>query len=202
MYGYIYLILNKVNGKTYIGQRKSKNWKDSYMGSGQWLKSAKLKYGIENFEKFLIQYVETPDEANKAEVFWIEYYRKLGKAEYNIADGGVGISPMKGKHHSEESNKRNSDAHKGKKLWPNGRKFTDEHCKHISDGKKGQATFTGKHHTEETKRRISEKKMGQPSWNKGKPNTWTCKNADKYKVYKQNGGELSWNEFQKIAHQF
>lgn len=37
MYGYIYLIINKVNGKTYIGQHKSnKYWyEDKYMGSGK-----------------------------------------------------------------------------------------------------------------------------------------------------------------------
>lgn len=55
---YIYLIVNKVNGKTYVGQRESsKQWyEDKYMGSGKLLRLAKQKYGIENFEKFLIQY--------------------------------------------------------------------------------------------------------------------------------------------------
>lgn len=34
---YIYLIVNKVNGKTYVGQRESsKQWyEDKYMGSGK-----------------------------------------------------------------------------------------------------------------------------------------------------------------------
>ena len=40
---YIYLIVNKVNGKTYVGQHKSsKEWyNDGYMGSGKLLKKAK-----------------------------------------------------------------------------------------------------------------------------------------------------------------
>lgn len=55
---YIYLIANKINGKTYVGQRKSdKEWyEDKYMGSGKLLHRAKQKYGEENFEKFLIQH--------------------------------------------------------------------------------------------------------------------------------------------------
>ena len=102
---YIYLIVNKVNGKTYVGQRKSsKEWyKDSYMGSGKLLKKAKLKYGIENFEKFLIQYCYSKEETDKAEKFWIAEYRNRGKAEYNIADGGHCSPSFRGHHHSEES---------------------------------------------------------------------------------------------------
>lgn len=102
---YIYLIVNKVNGKTYVGQRKSsKEWNnDSYMGSGKLLKLAKKKHGIENFEKFLIQYCYSKEETDKAEKFWIAEYRSRGKAEYNIADGGYCSPSFKGKHHSEES---------------------------------------------------------------------------------------------------
>lgn len=102
---YIYLIVNKVNGKTYVGQRKSsKEWyDDSYMGSGKHLKLAKQKYGIENFEKFLIQYCYSKEETDKAEKFWIAEYRSRGKAEYNIADGGYCSPSFKGHHHSEES---------------------------------------------------------------------------------------------------
>ena len=195
MYGYIYLIVNKINGKTYVGQRKSNNWKDSYMGSGIHIKSAEKKYGIENFEKFLIQYCETKDELDNQEIFWIAEYRKRGKAEYNIANGGKGSA---GHKQSDESKLRNRLAHLGKKLWPNGRVFTDSWKKHISEGKKGQATFTGKHHSEESKRKISESKMGHASWNKGLKNTWTCKVSEAYHIYKQNGGQLGWNDFQKL----
>ena len=101
---YIYLILNKVNGKTYVGKHESsKEWyNDGYMGSGKLLKPAKKKYGIENFEKHLIQHCYSEEETNKAEKFWIAEYRSRGKAEYNIADGGEG-GGFKGKHHSEES---------------------------------------------------------------------------------------------------
>ena len=142
---YIYLIVNKVNGKTYVGQRKSsKEWyDDSYMGSGTLLKKAKQKYGIENFEKFLIQHCYSKEETNKAEKFWIAEYRSRGKAEYNIADGGDGGALNKGRKLSEEWKKHISEGGKGKR-------HSEETKKKLSEaGKK-------RRHSEETKRKMSE----------------------------------------------
>ena len=127
---YIYLIVNKVNGKTYVGQRKSsKEWyEDKYMGSGRLLGLAKKKYGIQNFEKFLIQYCYSKEETNKAERFWIAEYRRRGKAEYNLSNGGDGGNgeANKGKKHSEEWSKKISEAKKGKTPWNKGKKGSQQ----------------------------------------------------------------------------
>ena len=77
MYGYIYLIVNKIDGKTYVGKRKlyKKSWnEDGYMGSGKYLKPAQKKYGIENFEKFLITWTYSEEDACEKEKFWIAKY--------------------------------------------------------------------------------------------------------------------------------
>ena len=181
---YIYLIVNKVNGKTYVGQRESsKEWyEDKYMGSGTRLRLAKLKYGIENFEKFLIQYCYSKEETDKAERFWIAEYRSRGKAEYNIADGGQygGIKghivseetcriiseKLKGKHRTEQQRRNISESHLGQTPWNKGK-----HCSEETKRKLSEAN-TGRHHTEETKRKMCEsnkgKNKGRPSPRKGK----------------------------------
>lgn len=185
---YIYLIVNKVNGKTYIGQRKSsKEWyEDKYMGSGTLLKKAKQKYGIENFEKFLIQHCYSKEEVNKAEIFWIAEYRSRGKAEYNLANGGDGGNgeANKGKHLSEETKQKLSESHKGNRLSEatkqrmsevrKGKKHSEEWAKNISEANKGKKL------SEEHRRKLSEAKKGKTPWNKGKKGSQQAWNKGKH----------------------
>ena len=116
MYGYIYLIVNKLDGRTYVGKHKlyKKAWnEDNYMGSGCHLKNSQAKYGIENFEKFLITWTYSEEDACEKEKFWITEYRRRGKAEYNYDDGGKPTAHNKGKHFSEYVRKRMSESRKG-----------------------------------------------------------------------------------------
>lgn len=97
---YIYCITNKLNNKTYIGQHKTSNVSDSYMGSGVVINKAFQKYGIENFSKEILAVAETQENIDILERVFIALYRQAGKAEYNIADGGSG------RHCSGEFEKR------------------------------------------------------------------------------------------------
>lgn len=152
---YIYRITNLVNGKTYIGQHKYKKLNDDYLGSGVLILKAIKKYGKENFVKEIlysnIQYKETADDMER---FTIAKERKLGKAEYNIANGGYGSA---GFHHTEEWKKKLSELNSGEKN-----------------------RFYGKHHSEEARKRMSNSHKGVPlsekhkkslrgktAWNKG-----------------------------------
>ena len=181
----IYKITNLINGKTYIGQHKYKKLDDNYMGSGQLLKRAKKKYGIENFKKeILIFNVLKKEHADLLEKTFIASEREKVGAEncYNIADGGGGnISPCleetrkkiskslkgnknaKGCVRSEETKKKLSEAHKGKSgLWNKGKTFSKEHKRKLSEAHKGKPSWTkGKHLSEETKRKISEAQKGK-----------------------------------------
>lgn len=149
---YIYRIRNKINGKTYIGQHKYKKLNDRYMGSGVLLAKAKNKYGIENFEKEILEFdIPNVDLANDWEQMYILFERAKGKVEYNIANGGLGHIG----HHSEETKKKMSKTRTG-------RKYSEEHRKHISESLKGRIV------SEEQKRHHSEVMKGKPVWNKGK----------------------------------
>lgn len=85
----IYKTTNLVNGKIYIGQDKYNN--PMYLGSGKILHLAFQKYGIENFNKEILEECESVQELNEREKHWISFYnstdRKIG---YNIALGGNG----------------------------------------------------------------------------------------------------------------
>ena len=187
MYGYIYLIVNNVNGKTYVGKHKSSKLynQDKYMGSGTILKLAQKKYGIENFEKFLICYTESEEDACEKEKFWIAEYRRRGKAEYNIDKGGRGggyekplstriklSEAAKGRKLSEVTKKKISDANKGKHHKPH----SEEAKKRMSLAKKGKPSpKRGCNLSDETKRKISEAKKGRP----GISRPWTPEMREK-----------------------
>lgn len=92
---YIYLITNKLNSCNYIGKRccpetKTPETDISYMGSGVKIKKDQQELGIENFSKDILAICHSNDEINILETEFIKQYRAVGKAEYNIADGGEG----------------------------------------------------------------------------------------------------------------
>ena len=79
---YIYEITNKINGKTYIGQRKCPINKipetdTKYMGSGLILKQAIEKYGIENFTKEILAICYDKRIIDVLEIEYIKLYRSI-----------------------------------------------------------------------------------------------------------------------------
>lgn len=72
-----------------------------------------------------------PHKANMNNENTIKWFSKISKGNTRGYKKG-NVPFMKGKHHSEEAKRKNSEAHKGNNIW------------------------LGKHHTEESKRKISE----------------------------------------------
>ena len=57
---YVYQLINKVNGKIYVGMHATDDMDDGYLGSGKLIRRAVQKYGAENFEKIIL-FSHTPD---------------------------------------------------------------------------------------------------------------------------------------------
>ena len=75
----IYKHTNKINGKVYIGQtlqKVSRRWRGGSGYCGQPLfYNAIIKYGWDNFShEILVSNIETLEEANTLEIYWINYY--------------------------------------------------------------------------------------------------------------------------------
>lgn len=150
------------NGKVYIGIT-SKDVKDrwdsgwGYEGNKEFSSDIKL-YGWENIEHEILFSGLTKEKAIEKEIELISFYRNISKeCCYNIQSGGE-----RGYEMNEESRKRMSESHKGKKL-------SEETKKKLRTRYHGENhPFYGKHHTEEAKKRISETHKGRCKYWKGK----------------------------------
>ena len=150
--GYIYKIVNKINGKIYIGQTVNpyRRWYDHrYEGKQDkhryqsHLYNAMKKYGVDNFYFEIIEECDK-DIIDERERFWILELNTLSPNGYNIAIGGKKLfgeyNPFYGKTHTKETKKILSEKHKG-----------------IYDGENNP--MYGKHHTDETKEKIKQKNI-------------------------------------------
>ena len=163
----IYMYINKVNGKRYVGKAKDFNKRHNQHLKGKLLIDKKLReYGEENFEIVILEgNIETDSQLGQLEDFYInkyETYCKNGKG-YNIAKGGHGGDTLKGMTDEQykEWYRKNSESKKGILA-------TDEARKNMSEAQKQRVqqedyvnSFKGKHHTDEWKQQHSEKVKGR-----------------------------------------
>lgn len=102
----IYCYRNKINNKKYIGitkrslkQRQINHVSEAYNKKCEKyntpFKQAIRKYGIEGFELSVLEKVNTLDEANEREMFYIKKYNSYCYAKngwgYNATEGGEGV---------------------------------------------------------------------------------------------------------------
>lgn len=124
MYGYIYLITNKINGMKYVGLRSSSEFDEKYWGSGIRILNAVKKHGKENFTREILHWCETPEELRQRE---LEEHINRGVAKsseyYNIMEGSNPIlsgedNGFYGKLHTDETKKKISIANSGREMPP------------------------------------------------------------------------------------
>lgn len=170
-YNCIYMYINKINGKRYVGQavnfkkRHQKHISSSYNKKEKYsynylFHRAIRKYGIENFKiQILAENIPTQEKMNDYEIFFIKRYNTLvnNKKGYNVASGGSNGNSFAGKTEEEmnEIKRKISEALKGKKC-------SEETKQKLSEAKKGENHPNySKHLSEETKQKISEAHKGK-----------------------------------------
>ena len=180
VYGYIYGLRNKINGKWYIGATKS----DPYQYMDYQYRKLKGKYrpkleksinahGIDNFDFVLLDSADTKEALGELEKQYIKDYDSI-KNGYNCQAGGV-RGPQ-----SPEARKNISDGLKaiGKASPMKGKKHKPETIAKMSDGRRRGANSAkfGTQLTEEAKEHLREINTGPNSpsygkipWNKGIP---------------------------------
>ena len=191
MYGYIYETTNLINGKKYIGKRKSNKFDYSYKGSGVLLKKAFDKYGFENFDCKILEPIGQPticdslEDLNNAEKYYIKYYNaEKSDNYYNIASGGDGgdIFSKLSEESKMQCREKLSKSLKGKKQtesWVNKRK----RC-----GKENG--MFGKHLSEESKLKISKKVSGSGNGMYGVRSPMLGKKHSKESIEKMRNSKL------------
>ena len=86
----MYQIKNKVNDKIYVGVHKTSNMNDGYMGSGKVISAAINKYGVENFEKTILETFESSKEMFEREKEIVNEDFLSREDVYNLRRGGTG----------------------------------------------------------------------------------------------------------------
>lgn len=94
LYHYLYKIVNKVNGKYYIGVHNTKNINDGYAGSGTILKKAFQKYGEISFDRIILMFFDSKESASQAEAKVITPEMLASPNCYNVQPGGRHV-PLK-----------------------------------------------------------------------------------------------------------
>lgn len=150
---YIYKTINKVNGRIYIGKRKSRSLTDYYLGSGTLLKKAILKYGKDNFQKEILFVASNEQELKEKEAELITEDFCNNPNTYNVIPGG-GNGTL-GYRHTLESKAKIGNANRG-------RPCTEEHKKQISVALKGRPSpHRGRALSLESRMKMSKAALGR-----------------------------------------
>lgn len=161
VFGVVYLILNKLNGKMYVGQTTQplKKRIAQHLKDNLYIDKAIRKYGWENFRCEVLVRCNSKKELDAWEIFFITAIRCKKPNGYNRTDGGGGglgfkhtpetrakmsasrmgeKNPHYGKHHSAEMKAKLSAARKGENSPLYGIPLSDEHRAKIGAAHRGR----------------------------------------------------------------
>jgi group I intron endonuclease len=151
----IYCIENKINHKKYVGQSRflERRMNNSHKESNVFYR-AFLKYGSDNFERYVVEYC-SKEELNNREVFHIKELRShVSEEGYNISWGGSG----KDRKLKISSKTRKKISENNSKYWL-GKSRSQETIDKIKKTKLGTVA------SDKTKRKMSKSRIGKKQLN-------------------------------------
>lgn len=161
----VYCIENKINGKLYIGKDQKSN--PEYYGSGTLIKLTLKKYGIDSFEKKILEEVDDKILLCEKERYWIKKLNTLSPNGYNIQSGGINTDTM--------TNHPNKD-----EIFENRTKNNPDMYKKIVDTRRKNGSYTI---SNEQKKLISKNNKSGTVEVKDKLSKWNLENSPTAKQY-------------------
>lgn len=186
----IYRYTNTVNGKIYIGQTRSTLEHRANKGRGyvesRYFWNAIQKYGWDAFEPDVLIQVETAEEANELEKYYIKTMNSRDpNVGYNIEEGGKNHepseewreaisrsakerykdktkNPMYGKKHSQETLQKMRDKKIGESNPMYGRHWTEKQYEAVKHRKKPTFTDEWREHATANILRVVEERVKKP----------------------------------------
>lgn len=166
--GYIYMLIDKRNGKKYVGKHNGK--KDDYWSSGLVPNRIANKHGRDIFTRVILEDGIDDEELNNKEIYYIKLEDSFNNG-YNSTLGGEGgnhwvndkteeeiklirekqSKKLKGRVFTDETKRKMSESAKNKVL-------TKEHRENIGKAVKKRG---GTPHTDETKVKLSKAMTGK-----------------------------------------
>jgi group I intron endonuclease len=168
-YHFVYLTVNKINGKCYVGSHSTNDINDNYFGSGVALKESISKYSKNNFIRIILKYFDNYIDSRNTEKIYIDKFDTLSPNGYNICPiGGMqkGICC-----HSEETKEKIGLKHKGKKLSEETKEKIKLSKENISEETRKKIGLSSKNRSSESNYKCGSTNRGKITWMKGKNHT-------------------------------
>lgn len=86
----MYITINLINNKYYIGVHSTNKIEDNYLGSGKALKRSIKKHGREHFKKYIVRFFDNKQEMFEFESLVVDTNVIKDINSYNIVTGGSG----------------------------------------------------------------------------------------------------------------
>jgi len=146
-YGCVYLTVNKVNGKMYVGKlvfSRKNDWR-KYYGSGVYITRALRKYGKESFERFILRLATTEQELRQFEEDEIKSRGASTSYDYyNLKDSAIGGNVWLNHPRAEERKQMLSKQMSGSGNHQFGKPKTDRMINSVKEANSKRISIEGK----------------------------------------------------------